>query len=121
MVQGFGNWSIADIQIEYYKVNMGGGKNEFNTRRSWNVCFSIKLPWIASAEEQVGKGSRIQGQGSCTTQDKVCIKCEDKRLSSPMSVNNFLKAVSESCYVVFVAFRVVNLYTFFHHRMSLLS
>lgn len=80
------------------------------------------LPWIASAKEQVEKNnSRIQGQVRCTLQDVVCIKCEDKSFLSPMSVDNFLKAVFESCYVVFVASRVVNLYTSFHHRMSLLS
>lgn len=32
-----------------------------------------------------------------------------------------VEAVFESCFVVFVALRVVNLYTFFHRRMTLLD
>lgn len=91
-----------------------------DTRSIWEVkkmndfelnsffLFLFTSPWISSAKEQVEKTSRIQGEVRCSSQDTVCIKCGDKKVFlPPMSVNNFLKAVFESCYVVFVALRVV--------------
>lgn len=83
--------------------------------------FHIAMDCQCKRTSGKSNNSRIQGQVRCTLQDAVCIKCEDKSFLSPMSVDNFLKAVFESCYVVFVASHVVNLYTSFHHRMSLLS
>lgn len=60
-------------------------------------------------ESKVRSGARYRMQ--------FVLNVKTKSFLSPMSVDNFLKAVFESCHVVFV----VNLYTSFHHRMSLLS